>query len=219
VEFIDASQSDVEELLSCRWDGSKKVAVLIDNADALLTEPGEAVLNARYLKASSLVLLAIGFPLPLQVGTELREVRLGPFYRPQVRQLVDLLGLKGTLSRGITDAIYRWTSGHPYLVQKVCLFLAEGRFALSEEGVEEAARWLARYDDLLLPRLLGVLDSAPEARSLVKSILLGEKIRYRKALSYVKRHPDVWGLLGCDEDGFCVFSAPIVEEAVKSRLL
>ncbi|MGB1274440.1 MAG: AAA-like domain-containing protein, partial [Nannocystaceae bacterium] len=58
---------------------------------------------------------------PFNIG---REIRLEDFSREEVTSFAAGLDAFGSVSHRILDAVYAWTSGHPYMTQRLCNELA-----------------------------------------------------------------------------------------------
>lgn len=148
------------------------------------------------------------------VGTALMTpLTLKDFYRPQVRQLVDFLEVKGDLAGAITDRIYHWTGGHPYLTQKMCSILAEGDLPLTIEGADQAAERIREEDAVHLPYILKKLDAAPRAKEQLTRIMAGERMRFNPASELA-----LIGVVKSNEHGNCVVRNKIYEEVLKENL-
>ncbi len=139
----------------------------------------------------------------------IREVALKDFYRPHVRQLVDLLGAEGDLAEAITDRVYYWTGGHPYLTQKMCSLLAEGDLPLTAKSTDQAARRIWEEDAAHIPYVLEKLDAVPKAGEQLERILRGEKVRFNPASELA-----IIGVVKDDGYGHCVVRNRIYEKAL-----
>ncbi|RLC81257.1 MAG: hypothetical protein DRI61_04195 [Chloroflexi bacterium] len=214
---LPIGSSPLETLESFLEECSKapqKLLVTVDGLEEFLPGnlPSAFRLLRRFLKRKPEVLLVAGgtfIPSPGQISP-FKEVRLGFLYRPQVLQIVSLLELEGQQLEGVTDAIYRWSGGHPYLVQSLCVILEQGGFPLTGEGVGKAVKVLLQTDVRLLPRLLKALRADPGALQLARVLYEGGRVKFSAALPLIQRNPVLWGCFRSDEKGFCRFSSPLV---------
>lgn len=159
--------------------------------------------------------------LPAQGTSLVTLLTLKDFYRPQVRQLVDFLEVRSSfaeagsteLAEVITDCIYQWTGGQPYLTQKMCSLLAKGDLPLTIEGVDQAAEKIWKEDTGHLSRILDELKAAPQAREQLKKIIAGEKMSFKPASKLT-----LIGVVKSDEYSKCTMRNRIYEEAFKREL-
>lgn len=149
-------------------------------------------------------------PFPLA-----RRVVLRDFYRPQVRQLVDLLGVTGDAAAAIADRIYRWTSGQPYLTQRVCALLAEGDLPLTSEGVDRAAERVWREGDEHLSHIFKELEEAPRAREYLERIMAGQPLRFAPSTNRLQARLALLGVIKADGRGRCIVRNRIYQEALR----
>ena len=215
LDSIDLDALGLGEALEALWrkraEIPGKLLVAIDGVGRSGLEGVNSVLSQvrRLLEeARGAVIALAGTFLPRPGETApLKEVRLGFFHRPQVMQLVSLLGLQGEALKTITDVIYRWSEGHPYVVQSLCALLEGKGHPLSEGDVEKAVMEFIRTDAKLLPAIRSALASSAEARQLAQEIRRGARVKYRAVLPLIRRHPALWACFRSDEKGFCRISA------------
>jgi hypothetical protein len=110
-------------------------------------------------------------------------IDLVDFSRDQVEEVVKV-GLPNTSV--LVDAVYGWTSGHPYLTQKLCAVIAgdiianpadwTGQTPLHRVDGLVSAYFLDREDSNLL-HLQNFLNKAPMYRERIRRILSGESTR------------------------------------------
>jgi hypothetical protein len=108
-------------------------------------------------------------------------VELNDFTREEVAQLV-AAGLPS--SDTLVEAIYEWTSGHPYLTQKLCTWIESDRIASPaywssgkpQDRIDQLVvmNFLNQEDSNLL-HLENYLDRAPAYRERVRQILAGDR--------------------------------------------
>jgi hypothetical protein len=142
-----------EEVLSAI---SAPVVISIDEIDAVLALPFEsddffaairAAYNARaedptYARltfclfgvATPAELIENATRTPFNIG---RGIRLLDFTRAEALALLPGLAEAGGDARGLLDAVLDWTSGHPYMTQRICVALTQER---PEEGAFAAER-------------------------------------------------------------------------------
>jgi hypothetical protein len=80
----------------------------------------------------------------------------------------------------ISEKLYEYTSGYPYLVSKVCYLIAENLDKdFSEEGIEEALKILLNESNTLFDDLIKNINKYEELYDLLKRIVLdGEEISF-----------------------------------------
>jgi len=148
-------------------------------------------------------------PFPLTQRVALRD-----FYRPQVRQLVDLLGVTGDAA-AIADRIYHWTSGQPYLTQRVCALLAEGDLPLTSEGVDRAAERIWQEGDEHLSHIFKGLEEAPRAREYLERIMADQPLRFAPSTNRLQARLALLGVIKADGRGRCIVRNRIYQEALR----
>ena len=148
-------------------------------------------------------------PFPLTQRVALRD-----FYRPQVRQLVDLLGVTGDAA-AIADRIYHWTSGQPYLTQRVCALLAEGDLPLTSEGVDRAAERIWQEGDEHLSHIFKGLEEAPRAREYLERIMADQPLRFAPSTNRLQARLALLGVIKADGRGRCIVRNKIYQEALR----
>lgn len=165
---------------------------------------------------------------PFNVG---REIRLEEFTPAETRRLTDNLALAGiSASEDVHERIYWWTSGQPYLTQKVCATLEDWRVrrgikqatvALVDQAVQEGVL-SAKANDSNLSHIRARLDE-PEAfmaEALLRRIFAGERIRFEPHGGADGRLAELYliGVIKEGPDGNCVIRNKIYQEALKGFL-
>jgi hypothetical protein len=165
---------------------------------------------------------------PFNVG---REIRLEEFTPAETRRLTDNLALAGiSTSDDVHERINWWTSGQPYLTQKVCATLEDWRVrrgikratvALVNQAVQEGVL-SAKANDSNLSHIRARLDE-PEAfmaKALLRRIFAGERIRFEPHGMADGRLAELYliGVIKEGPDGHCVIRNRIYQEALKGFL-
>jgi len=197
---LELAPSELEAFLEdcLRAEGKRLIAVdgLGENPEANL----EAIKRWLYRHPGTpLVVAGTFYPYPGEISP-LVEISLSFFYKPHILQLVNLLGL----GQEITEEIYRWSGGYPYIAHSLCAALAEGK------KLEEAVESFKREDQNLLPKLRKALLTVPEASELYQRILQGEQINYRRIIPLFREAPSLRGLFRSDEKGYVRLSSPLL---------
>lgn len=134
---------------------AESIVIFIDEIDSTLSLPFtddffaalRAVYNARSItpdyKRLSFVLIGVASPgdliadnnrTPFNIG---RRIDLSDFTFEDILPLADGLGGKKELRETAIQTVFEWTSGHPYLTQRLCATLAKNNTPLTPEGIEE----------------------------------------------------------------------------------
>lgn len=165
---------------------------------------------------------------PFNVG---QEVRLEEFTPAETRRLTDNLALAGiNASDEVHERIYWWTSGQPYLTQKVCATLEDWRvrreikqatIALVDQAVQEGVL-SAKANDSNLSHIRARLGE-PEAlmaKALLRRIFGGEHIRFEPHGGADGRLAELYliGVIKEGPDGSSVIRNRIYQEALKDFL-
>jgi hypothetical protein len=147
-----------------------------------------------------------------------QRVSLKDFSDAQVRQLVNFLGVSGNTATVITERINHWTSGQPYLTQRMCALLAKGPLPPTGEGVEQAAGIIWREDTNHLARMFEELERDSTTRRYMERVLEDRAIRFAPAANRLQAKLAIIGIIKADEQGYCTVRNRICEEALKSYL-
>lgn len=129
------------------------------------------------------------------------RVRLPDFTVDQISRLVTNIVPSFEQADALAARIYFWTSGQPYLTQRICTYLGPGSTA---DDVDVAIERLRREDENHLPPILKRLDADKIARSYVERLLGGEKIRFFPTENSVQAQLEILGVIKADFDGYCV---------------
>lgn len=136
-----------------------------------------------------------------------QRIHLEDFDFPQVRQLVAHLQLPDDLTDAVTEQVYDWTSGQPYLSQKLCLSLAEQkehiRISNINALVEDAVNRFLNHDTYYLERFKRLI-AEPDMLVYAQSIANGHRPLFRAGLD--NRHfrlAYVLGVIKAAPDGRC----------------
>ena len=136
-----------------------------------------------------------------------QRIHLEDFNRTEVKQLASHLELPADLTEAVTDQIYYWTSGQPYLSQLLCNSLEKqrGRIQLStiNDLVQSAVDEFFGDDPHYLERIKS-LSNMPELLTYTQSIANGSRPRFSAGLN--DRHfrlAHVLGVIKAGPDGLC----------------
>jgi hypothetical protein len=165
---------------------------------------------------------------PFNVG---QEVRLEEFTPAETRRLTDNLDLAGiSASDDVHERIYWWTSGQPYLTQKVCATLEDWRVrrgikqatvTLVDQAVQEGVL-SAKANDSNLSHIRARLDEKETfmAKALLRRIFAGERIRFEPHGGADGRLAELYliGVIKEGPDSNCVIRNRIYQEALKDFL-
>jgi DNA-binding winged helix-turn-helix (wHTH) protein len=142
------------------------------------------------------------------------DVDLEDFDLSQVYQLVKCLGVSDEVATVLANSIYSWTSGQPYLTQKMCSLLEEKGTPYTNEHVEQGANWICTRDDNHLPFIFRQLKVNPEERDYLKTLMLQRaKIRFNPSVDRRHRKLTLIGVIKGDEHGNCIVRNRIYKES------
>lgn len=71
----------------------------------------------------------------------------------------------------ISELIYEYTSGYPFLVSYICKLLDERNFAWTREGIQEAVKILVKGPNTLYDDMIKQVEEYPEMSAMLKNIL------------------------------------------------
>ncbi|TEU17951.1 MAG: hypothetical protein E3J21_07095 [Anaerolineales bacterium] len=165
---------------------------------------------------------------PFNVG---QEIRLEEFTSAETRRLTDNLALAGiSASDDVHERIYGWTSGQPYLTQKVCATLEDWRVrrgtkqatvGLVDQAVQEGVL-SAKANDSNLSHIRARLDepAAFMAKAFLRRIFAGERIRFEPHGGADGRLAELYliGVIKEGPNGNSVIRNRIYQEALKGFL-
>ena len=185
------------DLASCVT--SDRLIVMVDEVGALNSEASDALFNAlrsvftqgrgpnprlaRYLfyfgGAVDLYTLTYGSNSPLNIC---EKIYLSEFSRTDVDRLVGVFHrLNVSVPDGISERIFYYTAGHPYLTMRMCALLhSYGSNQLSIAQVDTAAEEMI-VDDDNIHHLVRELDRRPmERRQLARIAMDGEAVPFSR---------------------------------------
>jgi hypothetical protein len=113
------------------------------------------------------------------------------------------------------ERIYYWTSGQPYLTQKLCEQL---NLNSTVDNVDNNVRLLQQQDDNHLPAILKAISNDDDVKIYAKRVLSGEKINYLPAANRQQSHMELIGILKSDNAGNCTIRNRIYEQAFRTLL-
>jgi len=161
---------------------------------------------------------------PFNVG---QEVRMEEFTPPQTRQLTGNLALAGVAADdAVHERIYWWTSGQPYLTQKVCATLEgwRARETIGRATVELVDRAVEEHvlstkaNDSNLSHIRARLDQEPEAKAYLQRIIFeGLQIPFEPYGALDGRIAELYliGVIKEGPDGDCVVRNRIYERMLE----
>jgi len=145
-----------------------------------------------------------------------QRVQLTDFSISQLNQLVAQLNLDEDRTQQITDRIFYWTSGQPYLCQLLCQYLGE-RPDPTVEDVDIIVTKVFQEDSTHLSHILRNLQQTPQLVSYLAS-LQAEQVRFTPSLSAQQNQLYMIGIIKANEDGQCAIRNRIYERALHPQL-
>lgn len=144
-----------------------------------------------------------------------RRVRLNDFSKEQIYHLAKKPNWSDEKTNKIIERIYYWTSGQPYLTQKLCEHL---NLNTTIENVDSNVRSLQQQDDNHLPSILKSISNDNNVRVYAKRILSGEKINYLPVANKQQSQMELIGILKSDNAGNCTIRNRIYEQVFHTLL-
>lgn len=118
-------------------------------------------------------------PSPDSPLLEPLRIRLPDFSKELVKKLVEHLNLSIEETMHITDRIYYWVAGHPYLTQLLCYRLAELHKSPTVEDVDHIVTYLCNLLDLgHFSPLLEAAQKESDLRPWIERLLQGDEFRF-----------------------------------------
>jgi len=139
------------------------------------------------------------------------RVRLPDFTAGQVLTLANKRGWPSEKTAELTQRIYYWTGGQPYLTQ---LFCSRLELDAIPEDIDAVVEWFRREDKNHLPPLLKQLVSDKKLSKYIKRILSGEQIKFYPSESRQQSQLELLGFITTDDEGFCTIRNRIYEQAL-----
>jgi len=161
---------------------------------------------------------------PFNVG---QEVRMEEFTLRQTRQLTKNLALAGVAAdEAVHERIYWWTSGQPYLTQKVCATLEgwQAREGIGRATIELVDRAVEEHilsskaNDSNLSHIRARLDQEPEAKAYLQHITFeGLQVPFEPYGTLDGRIAELYliGVIKEGPEGNCVVRNRIYERALE----
>jgi AAA-like domain/TIR domain len=136
-----------------------------------------------------------------------QRIHLEDFDRSQVKQLAAHLELSLDLTEAVTEQIYYWTSGQPYLSQLLCSSLAKQKERIHtstiNDLVQDAVEKFLNHDLYYLERFKRLI-AMPELLAYTQSIANGIRPRFSAGLNDMHfRLAHVLGVIKAGPDGLC----------------
>jgi len=148
-----------------------------------------------------------------------QRIHLEDFNRSEVQQLVAHLELSPDLTEAVTEQIYYWASGQPYLSQLLCDSLARQKELIRTSNindlVREAVEKFFGHDLRYLERFKS-LSAMPELLTYTQSIANGMRPRFSAGLNDMHfRLAHVLGVIKAGPDGLCQIRNRICLQALE----
>jgi len=142
-----------------------------------------------------------------------RRIRLHDFTLEQVWSLVSSFSSADEQVDIVAARVYYWTSGQPYLTQRLCSYLdSDSTIA----DVDYAVERLRREDENHIPPLLKRINSDKLLLTCVGRIIAGERIKFYPAENQLQAQLELLGIIKSDSSGYCVLRNRIYEQSLLS---
>ena len=117
----------------------------------------------------------------------------------------------------ISERIFFWTNGYPFLVSKICSIIDE-KISPKEQwkinDVEEAVKILLTQKIPLFDYMVKYLENDPELSVFIESLVLGVKEYSFRGRSPLTEKAVFYGLVGCSAEGKIIIHNKIFEECL-----
>jgi len=210
---------------------SKKLVIALDEIGSVPTEWAESFFRVLreayvvrevepYFKHITFILAGAFDPRDLIADSKIspfnvaQRIHLEDFTLDQVEQLVAHLGLPEFQASEVSERLAYWTDGQPYLVQKICSYLAESGDAVDANAVDAAVERFFREDTNHLPRISKDLEADAELLSYAHGVIAGN-VKFSPAVNPAHfQLAHVIGVINPDEDGRCRIRNRVYERAL-----
>ena len=211
-----------------------RIVVLLDEIGALLPETSlrltsaiRAVFTNRHVKpelaryvfvvagATDMLEIATGRNSPLKNVAETLYVGDLPVSDTE-RLVAEMFGAGSARSEALVETVHGWTGGHPYWTQRLGEALHREAAGLTETAVKDAVEHLLLTEDRNLPHIFRALEADQTLTGLVKMLLGGEPVDFRRADRAIARLELIG--LAKNHGGRCVIRNRIYQEALERRV-
>jgi hypothetical protein len=141
-----------------------------------------------------------------------QRVRLPDFDQTQVDKLVQMLGLSQSLqtneeltgpAREVSNRLFYWTNGQPYLTQWLCHYLASCSFKVSATDVDHGVDQWRREDANHLSPLIDRLHGDEDLSEYLVQISEGKHFKYYPFENRRQAQLELLGAIKVDAEGYC----------------
>jgi hypothetical protein len=147
-----------------------------------------------------------------------QRVLLHDFSLSQVRELIGRNRFLADQADAIAERIYYWTSGQPFLTQKVALYLVEVSDGIADKLVDQAVIRLLQEDVSHLPRIHRFLKDNAYLLEFVRRIV-SENINFTPSFyDWLFTLSSIVGVIKPDANNHCRIRNPIYEMALLGLL-
>lgn len=138
----------------------------------------------------------------------------------QLKVLVKFLNLESDIHTEITNRLYYWTGGQPYISQKICAYLWDlDTTHLSSKSVDDTVERFFVEDINHLHRIFEDLETYPDYNLIGRvSQVINSRVKFFPSTDetlLILGH--VIGLIKADQDGYCKIRNRIYERALHER--
>lgn len=142
-----------------------------------------------------------------------RRIRLHDFTLAQVTQLIERVFTVHGYKQYISERVFYWTAGQPYLTQLLCSYLDLNS---TEIDVDEAVDRLRREDTNHLPPIIKRFHKEQRWQSYIVRILAGQCDKFYPAENLLQAELELIGLLKASPTGDCMIRNRIYEIVLKA---
>lgn len=140
-----------------------------------------------------------------------QRVRLTDFSLAELRKLVGKGPWSDVQASSISERIYYWTNGQPYLAQLLCSYLDQDA---SPADVDQAVDRLRREDENHLPPILSRLQRDSILTTYLSSITSGDQIKFYPGENPRHAQLELLGVITSSREGYCEIRNRIYELAI-----
>lgn len=142
------------------------------------------------------------------------RLHINDFSLEQIGGLTRHLEL-GDKWHGVTERIHYWTSGQPFICQRLCRNLAEQEASIVPDSVDVAVDRFLREDTNHLAHILSELRKDPDLLDYAQD-LVAKRTKFSPGLNdWQFRLAHEIGIIAMDQDGLCRIRNHIYEQALR----
>ena len=144
-----------------------------------------------------------------------QQIKLDDFNIDQIHFLLLQSGKNYSNSRQLSENIFFWTNGQPYLTQLLCSYVFQN--GDSADGVDKLVSFILKEDRNHISSIMMRLNVSKSFLEYTYRVLSGEKIKYFPGVNPTQEEIRLLGLIKDDESGHCCLHNRIYQLALKAH--